>query len=180
MKKFDYSLNYKEINIRENKELYKVWKWEQGVLLIEPYKSEILPFWKFKNREVAEKSSEKIYELFLDYKEKWDFIGMDMSRKFLQMWWTRARRYANHKSWKKYSDTFLENGKKIEKVPEFFDEKNKKHFIKTKTKKIIPQEKDALTNEKAISAEIFYKKYKKVLEDKDYIKLRKEWKEKFW
>lgn len=58
--------------------------------------------------------------------------------------------------------------------------KNKKHFIKTKTKKIIPQEKDALTNEKAISAEIFYKKYKKVLEDKDYIKLRKEWKEKFW
>ena len=40
--------------------------------------------------------------MYLSYKEKNDFIGMDMSRKFLQMGYTRSRRYANHKSGKKY------------------------------------------------------------------------------
>ena len=33
-----------------------------------------------------------------------DFIGMDMCRKFLEMGFTRARRYANHKNGKKYKD----------------------------------------------------------------------------
>ena len=31
-----------------------------------------------------------------------DFPGADMARKFLQMGWTRARRYANHKGGRKY------------------------------------------------------------------------------
>ena len=30
------------------------------------------------------------------YKKSGDFIGMDMARKFLEMGFTRARRYANH------------------------------------------------------------------------------------
>jgi hypothetical protein len=30
-------------------------------------------------------------------------LGMDMSRKFLQMGFTRSRRYANHRSGRKYS-----------------------------------------------------------------------------
>ena len=33
-----------------------------------------------------------------------DFIGMDMCRKFLEMGFTRARRYANHRDGKKYKD----------------------------------------------------------------------------
>ena len=33
-----------------------------------------------------------------------DFIGMDMCRKFLEMGFTRSRRYANHHSGKKYDD----------------------------------------------------------------------------
>ena len=31
-----------------------------------------------------------------------DFVGADMARKFLQMGFTRARRYANHRGGKKY------------------------------------------------------------------------------
>ena len=31
------------------------------------------------------------------YKTDEDFVGMDMCRKFLEMGFTRARRYANHK-----------------------------------------------------------------------------------
>ncbi len=31
-----------------------------------------------------------------------EFVGADMARKFLQMGYTRARRYANYKSGKKY------------------------------------------------------------------------------
>ena len=40
---------------------------EQGVLLVEPYKSELLPHWKFKTVAEAKKSSAKIYKLFLAY-----------------------------------------------------------------------------------------------------------------
>ncbi|MEO1693595.1 MAG: DUF4385 family protein, partial [Cyanobacteria bacterium J06631_6] len=48
MKKFDYSLDYKNIDFRQSPELYTVGKGEQGVLMVEPYKSEILPYWRFK------------------------------------------------------------------------------------------------------------------------------------
>ena len=37
------------------------------------------------------------------YLEAGDFVGADMARKFLQMGFTRARRYANHKGGKKYA-----------------------------------------------------------------------------
>ncbi|KYC41724.1 hypothetical protein WA1_16960 [Scytonema hofmannii PCC 7110] len=99
---FDYSLDFKSIDFRENPELYRVGKGEQGVLLVEPYKSEILPHWRFKTPEIARQSSEKIYQMFLEYLEQDDFVGADMARKFLQMGYTRSRRYANHKSGKKY------------------------------------------------------------------------------
>jgi hypothetical protein len=99
---FDYSLDYKNIDFRQHPELYRVGKGEQGVLLIEPYKSEILPYWRFKNPEIARESSQKIYEIFLVYLEQDDFMGADMARKFIQMGYTRSRRYANHKSGRKY------------------------------------------------------------------------------
>jgi hypothetical protein len=102
MSKFDYSLDFKNINFRARPDLYQVGKGEQGVLLVEPYKSEILPYWRFKTPEIAEKSSEKIYQLFLDYLAQDDFVGADMARKFLQMGYTRSRRYANHKNGRKY------------------------------------------------------------------------------
>lgn len=101
-KTFDYDLDFKKINFREQPQLYKIGRGEQGVLLVEPYKSEILPYWKFADIEKASISSQKIYDLFLQYLKNDDFVGADMARKFLQMGYTRARRYANHKGGKKY------------------------------------------------------------------------------
>jgi Domain of unknown function (DUF4385) len=103
MKAFDYSLDYKAIDFRQHPELYRVGRGEQGVLLVEPYKSEILPYWRFKTPELARQSADEIYSLFLAYRAANDFVGMDMARKFLQMGYTRARRYANHKSGRKYA-----------------------------------------------------------------------------
>lgn len=101
-KTFDYELDFASIDFRERPELYRIGKGEQGVLLVEPYKSEILPHWRFKTPEIAKESSEKIYKLFEQYLQQDDFVGADMARKFLQMGYTRSRRYANHKSGKKY------------------------------------------------------------------------------
>ena len=52
--------------------------------------------------EIAEESAAKISELYDQYKEQDDFVGMDMARKFLQMGYTRATRYAKHKGGRKY------------------------------------------------------------------------------
>ncbi|MEH2267970.1 MAG: DUF4385 domain-containing protein [Nostoc sp.] len=114
---FDYSLDFKNINFRQHPELYRIGKGEQGVLLVEPYKSEILPYWRFKTPEIARESSEKIYGIFLDYLEKDDFVGADMARKFIQMGYTRSRRYANHKSGRKYQQNSEASGSKKEILP---------------------------------------------------------------
>ena len=47
--------------------------------------------------------SDRIYSMFCEYKRRKDFIGMDMARKFLEMGFTRARRYANHSSGRKHA-----------------------------------------------------------------------------
>lgn len=73
-------------------------------MLVEPYKSEILPWWRYKDPESATKSAEKIFQLFETYRQQDDFVGMDMARKFIQMGYTRARRYANYKGGKKYAE----------------------------------------------------------------------------
>lgn len=99
---FDYDLDFDTIDFREQPELYKVGRGEQGVLLVEPYKGEILPHWRFKTPDIAKESSDKIYQMYLDYKEDGDFVGMDKARKFLQMGYTRSRRYANYKGGRKY------------------------------------------------------------------------------
>ncbi len=148
--KFDYSLDYKNLDLRKNPELYRVGKGEQGVLTVEPYRTEIVGHWRFKTQEIARESSAKIYEMFLDYKKQKDFVGMDMARKFLQMGITRARRYANHPSGRKY--------KKV-------------------TREIIPIEK--IDEEKAESARIFSEKYYLAKNDEVYQKLMKEHKEKY-
>ncbi len=100
--KFDYSLDYAALDLREHPELYRVGVGEQGVLLVQPYKSELLPHWRFATPVLARESSEKLYAMFLSYLKSGDFVGADMARKFLQMGYTRARRYANHKGGKKY------------------------------------------------------------------------------
>jgi hypothetical protein len=113
---FDYDLDFENIDFRKNPEKYRVGRGEQGVLLVEPYKSEILPHWRFKIPEEAKNSSEKIYEQFLEYKKKKDFVGADMARKFLQMGYTRARRYTNYKGGRKYKENGEINKRQIDPV----------------------------------------------------------------
>lgn len=111
MREFDYSLDYENLNLREQPELYAIGKGEQGVFQVEPYKSELLPHWGFKNPEVAQQSAEKIYACFSAYLEEEDFVGADMARKFLQMGYTRARRYAKYPDGKKYKGEVPEDKK---------------------------------------------------------------------
>ncbi len=99
---FDYTLDYAYLDLRQHPELYRVGVGEQGVLLVQPYKAEILPHWRFRNAAVATESSAAIWGLFEAYLAQEDFVGADMARKFLQMGFTRARRYANHRGGKKY------------------------------------------------------------------------------
>lgn len=141
MKEFDYSLDFKAIDFRQHPELYRISRGEQGVLLVEPYKSEILPYWKFKTPDIARQSADKIYSLFLQYKTEGDFVGMDMARKFLQMGYTRSRRYANHKSGRKYA---------------------------ADAKTVLPREEDPI---KAQSAKIFYEKWQLAKTDLEYVRL---------
>jgi hypothetical protein len=48
----DYSLDFENIDFRERPYLYRVGRGEQGVLSVEPYKSELLPHWRFRTEEV--------------------------------------------------------------------------------------------------------------------------------
>ena len=91
-----------DTDYRKHPELYRIGRGEQGVLTFQPYKGEILPHWKFKTPADTEVSSAVILRMFLAYLKAADFPGADMARKFLQMGWTRARRYANHKGGRKY------------------------------------------------------------------------------
>ena len=73
MPKFDYTLDVKTIDFRQQPELDLVGKGEQDVLLVQPYNSEILPDWRFKTPAIARQSAQKIYELFLEYQQQQDF-----------------------------------------------------------------------------------------------------------
>ena len=149
MKEFDYKLDYKKIDFHKpkNRELYRIGRGEQGVLLVRPYTDIICKHWRFKTPDTARRSANKIYKMFESYKRKGDFIGMDMCRKFLEMGFTRARRYANHRDGRKYD----KNGY------------------------VIPQEVDALTCEKAQSAKIHKHARDKITSDEIYQTMRKEW-----
>ena len=95
IKPFNYQQAFSSIDFRQHPELYQVGRGEQGVLLVEPYKSEILPYWRYKDEASAIESARKIYQLFEFYRQQ--------ARKFIQMGYTRARRYANYKGGKKYA-----------------------------------------------------------------------------
>ena len=148
MIEFNYKLDYKNLMFRPNDTRYRIGRGEQGVLLVRPYTDVICKHWRFKTVKEAKKSAEYIYKMYADYRVLKDFIGMDMCRKFLEMGFTRARRYANHKDGKKYKDG-----------------------------KILPQEKDWATSEKAKAAKV-HKKFRDIItHDPIYIKMRKQWRE---
>ena len=152
MKEFDYDLDYKRLDFtdEETRKLYRIGRGEQGVLLVRPYTNTICAHWRFKTPREAVISSNRIFGMYLDYRDEKDFIGMDMCRKFLEMGFTRSRRYANHKTGKKY------------------DEEGK----------VRPQEPDHLTNKFAESAKVFKRVRDIVAKNDVYVKMRKEWRAK--
>ena len=147
MKEFDYNMDYKNIMFTPNDTRYRIGRGEQGVLLVRPYTDDICKHWRFKTPEEAVVSSIKILHMYHTYKGEEDFVGMDMCRKFLEMGFTRARRYANHNSGKKYDS-----------------EGN-----------VRPQEPDHATSKYAESARIFKKVRDIVAKSDTYVKMRKEW-----
>lgn len=160
-KTFDYDLDFSNIDFRKQPELYRIGKGEQGVLLLESYKSEILPHWRFKTPEIARESSEHIYGLFLEYVRQKDFVGADMARKFLQMGYTRSRRYANHKSGQKYRGP----------VPD-----DRKGQSGAHGRPELPREPDPV---KAESARIFWEKWQEAKQNQDYLRLMEAFREKY-
>jgi len=88
--------------------------------------------------------------MFHEYLKQDDFVGADMAKKFLHMGYTRSRRYANHKSGKKWTNI---NGEW----------------------KILIQESDAMTSEKAKSAEVFKAAWLKARTNNKYVEMKKEW-----
>ncbi|HET6399601.1 MAG TPA: DUF4385 family protein [Candidatus Thermoplasmatota archaeon] len=92
-----------EVDVRSDPKAYRVGQGEEGVFRYQPYKSELLPLWRFATPESARRSSEAILAMFLEYRRRGDGVGMDMARKYLQMGWTRSRRYANRRSGRKRS-----------------------------------------------------------------------------
>ncbi|GAJ97401.1 DUF4385 domain-containing protein [Geomicrobium sp. JCM 19055] len=120
-------VDFDNTDFRKQPDKYRVGRGEQGVLMVEPYKSEILPNWRFKTPEIAQASADEIYNQYLSYKEQEDFVGMDMARKYLQMGYTRARRYANYPGGKKYNADGERNERSIDeqkaKAASIFEEK---------------------------------------------------------
>ena len=149
MIEFDYSLDYKNILFQPNDRRYRIGRGEQGVLLVRPYTNDICKHWRFKTPSDALVSSTIILHMYHTYKDVEDFVGMDMCRKFLEMGFTRARRYANHKDGNKY---------------------NPDGTVK-------PQEPDALTSKKAQSAKIFRYYRNTLTKDPVYITMRKTWRD---
>ncbi len=93
---------YRGVDFRRHPDRYRVGRGEEGVLTAEPYKSELLPLWRIKTPEIARASAAALWKAFVAYRRAGDGVGMDLTRKFLQMGFTRSRRYANRRSGRKY------------------------------------------------------------------------------
>jgi hypothetical protein len=137
-----------DVDYRTHPKLYRVGRGEQGVLTCQPYKDELAPLWRFKTPDEAEESSAAIEAKFSDYLDAGDFVGADLARKFLQMGYTRARRYANYRGGRKYAG-------------------DDHHELPRGTG-------DA---EKAKSAEIFHARWKAAEANETYASRKKDWKE---
>jgi len=100
--------------------------------------------------------------MFQNYGSHGDFVGMDMARKYLQMGYTRSRRYANHKGGKKYDGP----------VPS-----DKKGQSGAHGRNELPRSKEDPI--KAESARIFHEYYMKAKDNSTYQRLKAEHKEKY-
>ena len=91
-----------DVDYKQNPLEYRIGRGQQGVLICEPYKSELYPLWRFKTPEEAQLSCLSIINKFYGYIKDNDFVGADMAKKYLHMGFTRSRRYWNHSSGRKW------------------------------------------------------------------------------
>ncbi|HEY0707875.1 MAG TPA: DUF4385 family protein [Polyangia bacterium] len=137
------SAGVKDVDHRREPHRYRIGPGEEGVLTVQPYKDELLPLWRFATPDQAKESAAAIWKKFLEYGRDEDFVGMDMARKYLQMGFTRSRRYANHPGGRKYA---------------------------AGTRTELPRKTD---REKAAAAEIFRKSWQRALKNRRYLVLRR-------
>lgn len=130
---------------------YEIARGEMGVLSFEPYKSLILPYWAFRTVPVATNSAETLWAIFESYLEREDFVGADMTRKYIQMGMTRARRYANHKGGRKYG----KDGEVLEKWT--------------------GKDTDGKRKEKEEASELFKVYWRRCISDERYTTLKEQW-----
>lgn len=133
---------------------YEIGRGETGVLSFEPYKGHILPYWAFRTVPVARNSSEILWAIFESYVKRKDFVGADMTRKFIQMGMTRAKRYANHKGGRKYAKG---TGDKLQKWTGGSEEEARKR------------------REKEEASEIFKLVWRRCIDDEKYNSVKQDW-----
>jgi len=138
-----------DVDYKQNPLKYRIGRGQQGVLICQPYKNELYPLWKFRTSKLAKKSCDDIYNKFMEYLDGNDFVGADMAKKYLHMGFTRARRYWNHSSGRKW-----ENKDGEWKVLPY--DKNEKRFW--------------------ISSNIFLNYWKKARTNEKYLRLKEEFK----
>lgn len=127
------------------------------MLSFEPYKSLILPYWAFRTVPIARNSAQILWSIFQSYVARRDFVGADMTRKFIQMGMTRARRYANYKGGRKYSSQAGAAGETLEKWSGGSAEEVRKR------------------KEKEDASEVFKGFWRRCIEDEAYLSLKKDW-----
>jgi len=137
-----------DLDFRAHPERYRHTSDERGAFKIEPYKSELLPAWTIADLGPAAESAQHIHERYREYRDRGEFPGMDMARKYLQMGYTRAMRYAKYPGGKKY-----EGGEEREPQEWYDDEKRE-------------------------IAKLFEAKWERVREDERYRRLKDEHREK--
>lgn len=138
------AVEVKTVDYRREPHRYRIGRGEEGVLTVQPYKGELLPLWRFATPRQAKASASGLWKRFQEYGRAGDFVGMDMARKYLQMGFTRARRYANHTSGRKYIEG-------------------------TRTERTRTME----GTQKAESAEIFRAYWQRALKNRRYLALRR-------
>lgn len=138
------AVDVKIVDYRREPQRYRIGRGEEGVLTVQPYKGELLPLWRFATPSQAKASASGLWKRFQAYGRAGDFVGMDMARKYLQMGFTRARRYANHSGGNKYIE-----GTRTERTRTVEDE------------------------QKAESAEVFRVYWQRALKNRRYLSLRR-------
>ncbi|GAA6005773.1 uncharacterized protein JCM10292_004629 [Rhodotorula paludigena] len=134
---------------------YVIGRGELGVLSFEPYKSHLLPLWRFKTPDIARESAARLEREFARFVDEGDFVGADMARKFLQMGMTRSLRYANRAGGRKYAAPTAGGGQARTLLPKSDDHPG--------------------AAAKRESAAVFREVWERCKEGEEYKRLRREW-----